>query len=140
MDSLGLTEELRLTAVGVPDTRVTVTVAIVVPPGVVEPLAGVTERLKSKPGATTVREKVAVLTRLVVTEVPVTVTVTGPPVVAPGVAVRVKVEAAPALVGVTGFGPVAVTPEGRPVMLNATSSAVPDSRVAVTVEAALVVP
>jgi len=77
-------------------------------------------------------------------DVPVIVTVTPETTGAVGAAVRVKVEVAAGLAGVTGFGvnAEAVTPVGRPDIDRVTVCipAPPATRRAETVEAALVVP
>ena len=84
---------------------------------------------------------VAVLTTPPV-DVPVIVTVTPDTTGAVAAAVRVKVDVAAGLAGVTGFGvnAEAVTPVGRPDIERVTVWAVPETSRAETVEAALVVP
>ena len=73
---------------------------------------------------------------------PVIVTVTPDTTGAVAAAVRVKVDVAAGLAGVTGFGvnAEAVTPVGRPDIERVTVWAVPETSRAETVEAALVVP
>ncbi len=70
------------------------------------------------------------------------VTVTPDTTGAVAAAVRVKVDVAAGLAGVTGFGvnAEAVTPVGRPDIERVTVWAVPETSRAETVEAALVVP
>ena len=70
------------------------------------------------------------------------VTVTPDTTGAVAAAVRVKVDVAAGLAGVTGFGvnTEAVTPVGRPDIERVTVWAVPETSRAETVEAALVVP
>jgi len=72
----------------------------------------------------------------------VIVTVTPDTTGAVAAAVRVKVDVAAGLAGVTGFGvnTEAVTPVGRPDIERVTVWAVPETSRAETVEAALVVP
>ena len=84
---------------------------------------------------------VVVLTRLLV-EVPVTVTVTPDRTGALGASVRVNVEVAPAIIGVTGLGVIVdgVMPVGRPDKDRVTGSVVPAESVAVTVIVSLGVP
>ena len=119
----------NVTPAAVPETRVAVTEAVAASPAVTVPVAGLTERLKSKDGGGdwTVKEYVVVR----VSPPPTAFTVIE--YVPAGVEVVVEIVIVLVQVGTHWDGAKeAVAPAGRPVPLKVTAVDVPETRVAVT--------